>query len=457
MPSLQDGVDAKAEEQLRIFGAELIHRAGVLLRVPQITIISASVVFQHFFCRRSFAEFDVQNAACAALLLSCKLEETHRKLRDVIVVFHRLQMRTHEDKGQLAYTGRPTPFLDAGCKEYQEMKQEVVRAERHMLRELGFEVALLQEHPHKYVLQFVGALAVQSSSLTQKAWNYLNDALRTGLICAYDSRQIAAASIYLSARDVGCKLPSQPPWWQAIDTDLKDVQHAAKAILALYKRPPAQYIFVPRRKKPASEKMPEPPMTPFAETPAPAKSPSDEDGDAEAVASISREETAEVLDPGRIAEMLTERRENSGAPPPATAPSLGKESSSKGRGLNHVAAADDDRGRTRVPDDDKGKTRAADDDRGKSRTGDDDRGKARKAERDREKERDRRREQDREREREKRQGRGKRGTRSDSSSGSRKKQRQRGARDRRPKRSVSDSSDSSYRPAKRRKVKDSDL
>mmetsp|Transcript_11249 Transcript_11249/g.21249 ORF Transcript_11249/g.21249 Transcript_11249/m.21249 type:complete len:443 (+) Transcript_11249:193-1521(+) len=436
MPSMQDGVDAETEEQLRIFGAELIHRAGVLLRVPQMTVVSACVIFQHFYCRRSFAEFDVQNAACAALLLSCKLEETCRKLRDVIVVFHRLQMRTHEEKGQLAYAGRPTPLLDAGSKEYTEMKQEVVRAERHMLRELGFEVALLQEQPHKYVLQFVEALAGQSSAFTQRAWNYLNDALRTALVCSHNPRHIAAASIYLAARTAGCKLPSQPPWWQAIDTELMEVQHVAKAILALYKRPPAQYIFVPRRKKQIPEKTPEPPMTPFAETPAPQKSPSDEDGEAEAMASVAREESKEILDPARVAEMMSERRESSAGGP---APEVASMQQVKARNFEQPAAVEDDKGKTR-----------RERDRDKER----DREKG-----DREKERDRRKEQERERDRDRRQGRGKRGNRSDSSSEARKKQRPRGGRDRRAKRSTSASSGSSesYRPVKRRKVKDSDL
>lgn len=43
-PSHLDGLDAETETELRILGCELIQTAGILLKLPQVIIIS-----QHFF------------------------------------------------------------------------------------------------------------------------------------------------------------------------------------------------------------------------------------------------------------------------------------------------------------------------------------------------------------------------------------------------------------------------
>lgn len=59
-PSSQDGIDAATEGRLRAFGAEQIQRAGVLLKLPQVTVASAAAIFQRFYFHRSFAEFEAR-------------------------------------------------------------------------------------------------------------------------------------------------------------------------------------------------------------------------------------------------------------------------------------------------------------------------------------------------------------------------------------------------------------
>lgn len=281
-PSLGDGVDKASEEGLRTFGAELIQRAGVLLRLPQITVASGAAILQRFYFRKSFAEFEVRAAAAAALALACKLEETHRKLPHVLVVFHRLHMREiHGEDGAPCFVGRPVPALDPNGKDFASLKRETLRAERHILRELGFEVAMLLDHPHKYVLRFVAALGCEGpSALAQRAWSYLNDSMRTTLCCRFQPEVIAAAGIYLGARSLGMKLPKVPPWWEPLGAELKEVQLAARAILSLYVKPCARHLAVPRRRR--EKEPPAEAAVPFAETPiALAASPASSDGEPE--------------------------------------------------------------------------------------------------------------------------------------------------------------------------------
>eukprot|EP00930_Biecheleria_cincta_P071508 TRINITY_DN59000_c0_g1_i1.p1 TRINITY_DN59000_c0_g1~~TRINITY_DN59000_c0_g1_i1.p1 ORF type:complete len:378 (+),score=44.62 TRINITY_DN59000_c0_g1_i1:74-1207(+) len=250
-PSHEDGIRRSTERELRAFGAVLIQRASVLLRLTQTTCVSAAAVFQRFYFRRSFAEFDVRISAAAALLLACKLEETQRRLKDIVVVFLRLHMRSLGEDGNPTYSGRPTPAVDLAGREASEMKQAIIHTERHMLQELGFALGALLEHPHKYVLQFVKSLKRNTDfvlcELAQTAWNYLNDAARTPLCCQYQPHQIATASIFLAARKLGLKLPKSPPWWTVFDTEFEEMRRIAQIIAALYRRPPPQFVSVARK------------------------------------------------------------------------------------------------------------------------------------------------------------------------------------------------------------------
>lgn len=251
-PSSEDGVSAVKERRLRIYAVEMIQRATELLRLPQICSVSAAAILQRFYFRRSLADFDVRIVAPTCLLLACKLEEHHCRLRDIVLVFHRLEMRNVVKHGVKAYVGCPTPALDSAGREI--MKKEIIRVERLILRELGYVVWMLLEHPHKYVIQFVKSMVRspndRAKELAQKAWSYLNDSTRTVLCCMYSPHQITTASIYLAARDLKIKLPLEPPWWVLFDTELHDIQSIARTILSLYKQPPSRYIQVEAKRDP---------------------------------------------------------------------------------------------------------------------------------------------------------------------------------------------------------------
>ncbi len=57
-------------------------------------------------------------------------------------------------------------------QKYERMKAEMVRAERHLLREMGFVVHV--EHPHKFVVNYLQILQC-GHELMQLACNIVND------------------------------------------------------------------------------------------------------------------------------------------------------------------------------------------------------------------------------------------------------------------------------------------
>ena len=58
-PSLKDGCPHDLEVELRIIGCEYIQKAGKCLRLPQVAMASAQVLFQRFFYSKSFVKFNM--------------------------------------------------------------------------------------------------------------------------------------------------------------------------------------------------------------------------------------------------------------------------------------------------------------------------------------------------------------------------------------------------------------
>lgn len=108
-PSAKHGLSWKTEEQLRFLGSFLIGDAGSLLKMPQAGILTAQILYQQFWCQQSFVKSsylrmdDSENAedaelmpqalldvAMACTLTAGKVEECHRRVRDVVNVYYHL-------------------------------------------------------------------------------------------------------------------------------------------------------------------------------------------------------------------------------------------------------------------------------------------------------------------------------------------------------------------------------
>lgn len=59
-PSRRDGVSKEIENQLRLYGCELIQEGGCLLRKPQVVMATGQVLFHRFFCKQSMVKFSVK-------------------------------------------------------------------------------------------------------------------------------------------------------------------------------------------------------------------------------------------------------------------------------------------------------------------------------------------------------------------------------------------------------------
>ncbi|KAJ4894674.1 Cyclin-L1-1 [Raphanus sativus] len=237
-PSRKDGIDETTETTLRIYGCDLIQEAGILLRLPQAVMATGQVLFHRFYCKKSLAKFDVKIVAASCVWLASKLEENPKKARQVIIVFHRMECRREN---------LPIEHLDLFSKKYSELKVELSRTERHILKEMGFVCHV--EHPHKFISNYLATLETPPE-LRQEAWNLANDSLRTTLCVRFRSEVVACGVVYAAARRFQVPLPENPPWWKAFDADKSGIGQVCRVLAHLYSLPKAQYISVCKDGKP---------------------------------------------------------------------------------------------------------------------------------------------------------------------------------------------------------------
>lgn len=225
MADHDEGKDDESEAvvEQRIYGCDLIEEASIHLELPQVCAATAQTLFHRFYARRSFARHDVRHVAMGVLFLAAKVEESPRRVRDVLNVFNALFQ--HRDDGSHALEP-----LDLNSERYLRMKQLVVGVEAEVLTELGF--LLYTEHPHKFILNYVRLICPDPSleqQLAQRAWNVINDSARTDLCLRFAPEAICCAAISMAARALRLPLPTQPPWWEVFEVAKAGARLGARA------------------------------------------------------------------------------------------------------------------------------------------------------------------------------------------------------------------------------------
>lgn len=228
-PSEILGFSEIEEKKVRIFCNTLIQEAGIVLKLPQKTVLTSMNIFNRFFYRKNFIKFEPFLSVCATIFISTKEEESLRRLRDVISSCYFI-LKTKENKKNKE---KCECILDINSDLYGFIRQSVITYEIHILKELGFCLYELSEHAHKYLPYFIKQLKA-TQNLLQKSWNYLNDCYRTTLPVNYPPHVLACSSIFLAARIYFYPLPVEVNWWELFETSIYEIQEVCSEILSLY-------------------------------------------------------------------------------------------------------------------------------------------------------------------------------------------------------------------------------
>ncbi|KAL8170803.1 hypothetical protein V2J09_022607 [Rumex salicifolius] len=225
-PSRSDGIDLRKETYLRKAYCTFLQDLGMKLKVPQVTIATAIIFCHRFYLRQSHAKNDRRTIATACMFLAGKVEETPRPLKDVILVS--FEIINKKD---------PAAIQKIKQKEvYEQQKELILLAERVVLANLGFDMNV--QHPYKPLVEAIKKFKVAQNALAQVAWNFVNDGLRTSLCLQFEPHHIAAGAIFLAAKFLKVKLPSdgEKVWWQEFDVTPRQLEEVSNQMLELYEQ-----------------------------------------------------------------------------------------------------------------------------------------------------------------------------------------------------------------------------
>ncbi|KAM2606729.1 hypothetical protein TB2_035379 [Malus domestica] len=234
-PSKQDGIDLKKEAYLRKSYCTFLQDLGMRLKVPQVTIATAIIFCHRFFLCQSHAKNDRWTIATVCMFLAGKVEETPRPLKDVILVSY-----------EIIHKKDPAAVHRIKQKEvYEQQKELILLGERVVLGTLAFDFNV--HHPYKPLVEAIKKFKVAQNALAQVAWNFVNDGLRTSLCLQFKPHHIAAGAIFLAAKFLKVKLPSdgEKVWWQEFDVTPRQLEEVSNQMLELYEQnrlPPSNEV-----------------------------------------------------------------------------------------------------------------------------------------------------------------------------------------------------------------------
>ncbi|XP_071701874.1 cyclin-T1-3-like isoform X2 [Rutidosis leptorrhynchoides] len=225
-PSRPDGIDLKKETYLRKSYCTFLQDLGMRLKVPQVTIATAIIFCHRFFLRQSHAKNDRRTVATVCMFLAGKVEETPRPLKDVILVSYEINNKKDPDAIQRIKQKEV----------YEQQKELILLGERVVLATLGFDFNV--HHPYKPLVEAIKKFKVAQNALAQVAWNFVNDGLRTSLCLQFKPHHIAAGAIFLAAKFLKVKLPSdgEKVWWQEFDVTPRQLEVVSNQMLELYEQ-----------------------------------------------------------------------------------------------------------------------------------------------------------------------------------------------------------------------------
>lgn len=233
-PSVLDGLAMSTEHEHRAKGVNFITQVGIMLKLPQLTLATASVYLHRFFMRYSMVT--VQNrvgmhhyaVAATAIFLATKVEESSRKMRELIIACCRVAQK------------QPNIVVDEQSKEYWKWRDTILYNEDLLLEALCFDLQL--EQPYQFLFDFLCYYNVQENKLLRNAaWAFVNDSTLTVLCLLFPARTIAASALYAAAKHTKTAFPDDDygrPWWEHLGIEIKNIRQACNKMAEVYENTP---------------------------------------------------------------------------------------------------------------------------------------------------------------------------------------------------------------------------
>ncbi|OCT49007.1 cyclin domain containing protein [Cladophialophora carrionii] len=231
-PSILDGMPVAQELANRQKGVNFITQVGIMLKLPQLTLATASVYLHRFFMRHAMVQNNKPglhhySVAATAIFLATKVEENYRKMKELVVACCRVAQKS------------PNLVIDDQSKEYWKWRDTILHNEDLLLEALCFDLQL--EQPYRLLLDFLRYYDVQANKqLRNTSWAFLNDSLVTTMCLQLTPSTIAGSALYMGVKFAGIALPDDErgrPWWEQLGLDMHEIQRGCNLMAEVYENP----------------------------------------------------------------------------------------------------------------------------------------------------------------------------------------------------------------------------
>lgn len=230
-PSIQDGMPLAEEREKRASAINFMIQVGIMLKLPQLTLSTAAVFFHRFMMRASFKKersgipkLHHFQAAATALFLATKVEESCRKMKELVLSFCRVAQKN------------PNLIIDEQSKDWWRWRDCILHNEDVLLETLCFDLTV--ESPHRQLFDMLKFYGVEhNKKLRNAAWSFVTDINNTPICLMVSSRAIAVASLYAALRHCGETIHDDSrgrPWWEAQNIKLKDIRTVITHLVSHY-------------------------------------------------------------------------------------------------------------------------------------------------------------------------------------------------------------------------------
>lgn len=235
-PSILDGLTPEKERENRAKGVHFILQAGIMLKLPQITLATASVFLHRFFMRHSMSSvpsrpgFHYYSMAATSLFLATKVEENCRKMKELVVACVRVAQKD------------PNKVVDEQDTEFWRWKDNILHNEDLLLEAICFDLNL--DPPYKALFELLVYFGEENNKrLRNAAWAFVNDSYLTMLCLLFSSKTIAASALYAAAKHCAVGFPdddSGRAWWNVLGVDLKSIRKVCNTMADMYESAPSK-------------------------------------------------------------------------------------------------------------------------------------------------------------------------------------------------------------------------
>lgn len=216
-PSVSSGdCTAKLYDQIIRSSSVYLATVGRELKFPQLTIATAMVYFRRYYMVHSLKKIDAFHMAAACLFVAGKVEETPKKIRDLLIVAWAKDPR-HKNKGSQNLNHKSNDFLI--------FQNTLLNYEMSLLCTIKFKFVV--EHPYRFVLQF--CRTKDNKNLAKTAWEIINCSYSgSSLFLRYDAQSLALAAIGLAAKSLKLEREDHGSKQKTIDQVMKEMNQCLR-------------------------------------------------------------------------------------------------------------------------------------------------------------------------------------------------------------------------------------